>query len=234
MTNTGLPSGQKLQASIQWDDVIYGYSRRGRQSEFEAACYWQFHPITGDAVDMDHEDDPRVPPCHVKRRGLISAMATGDRTNVIGGVSRRDLRPPKYSAGGPASPVRGGNRNRVGPDALSVSDNSRVHTGVLGAGSRSGSTVVMNGTSVAAPQITKIVADMLAAGGRRDRGDRAAVRRLAVTRQGTLPNAPPRPSNERGGAGRIIGSGPIGRAGRNRMPDLNAGRHRRPPWCDSL
>lgn len=205
ITNSELPPGKKLQAWIQWDDVIYGYSRRGRQSQFEADCYLRFDSITGDAVDMDHEDAPSIPACRVKRRGLINAIATGEGTIVIGGVHQKDLIPPKYSAGGPTTPTAGESPHRKGPDALSVSDDSRVHNGIFGAGSKSGSTVAMNGTSVAAPQIARLVVDMLAAGGS---GDRAAVRLFGADEEFNHAQASPRPSDERGGSGRIIRSRP--------------------------
>src|SRR3982751_1460210 len=63
------------------------------------------------------------------------------------------------------------------PDALIVSEDSRVHWGVLAAGSRSGSVVAMGGTSVAAPRAARWIADDLGAGGR---GDRAAVQAHAT------------------------------------------------------
>ena len=71
-----------------------------------------------------------------------------------------------------------------GPDAMAVSDDSHAHRGILAAGTRSGSTVPMNGTSVAAPQITRWIAERMAAAGNHDR---AAVAKFAL--QG-LPASP--------------------------------------------
>jgi hypothetical protein len=77
---------------------------------------------------------------------------------------------------------------------MASSDDSRVHQGILAAGSRSGSVVPLNGTSVAAPQIARIVADDLAAGGN---GDRPMVwNRAQLDDPGYVPN-------KRGGYGRI-------------------------------
>jgi hypothetical protein len=170
--DAGLRPGQQLQAWIQWDDVIYGYSRRGRQSYFEAEHYRRFDAITGDVVDVDDKNDP----CVIRRGGLINAIATGHRTIVIGAVQQKDLRPPKYAAGGPITPTRGCPPHRGGPDAACVSDDSRIHTGILAAGSRSGSAAAMSGTSVAVPQIVRLIADMLAKG---NDGDRKAICRFA-------------------------------------------------------
>ena len=72
-----------------------------------------------------------------------------------------------------------------------------MHVGVLAAGTRSGSIVAMNGTSVAAPQIARRIADDLANGGF---GNRAAVQALAVT----PPTAVPLMQPERSGAGGIL------------------------------
>ena len=47
--------------------------------------------------------------------------------------------------------------------AAGVSEDSVTCHGILAAGSRSGSTVAMNGTSVAAPQLTRRLAEHLAA-----------------------------------------------------------------------
>ncbi|MBB5572327.1 MULTISPECIES: hypothetical protein [Rhizobium] len=210
ITNSSLRPGQELEAWIQWDDVIYGYSRRGRQSYFEADCYRRFNPVTGDVVDVDDERNP----CIVRRGGLINAIATGQETIVVGGVQQKDLRPPKYAAGGPVAPTRHKHTHRVGPDAACVSDDSRVHNGILGAGSRSGSAVAMSGTSVAVPQIVRLVADMLADGGP---GNREAISQFAAAeeyarRQSSEDTGESREhdnqqghfSRERCGAGRIV------------------------------
>jgi hypothetical protein len=206
--DAGLRPGQQLQAWIQWDDVIYGYLRRGRQSYFEADRYRRFDAITGDIVDLDDKNDP----CVIRRAGLINAIATGHRTIVMGGVQQKDLRPPKYAAGGPITPTRDDPPHRDGPDAACVSDDSRIHTGILAAGSRSGSAVAMSGTSVAVPQIVRLIADMLAAG---NDGDRKAICRFAEEQEeehkkkasaaSTNRQASVAPlDTERCGAGRIV------------------------------
>jgi hypothetical protein len=76
-----------------------------------------------------------------------------------------------------------------------VADDSAVLHGVLAAGTRTGSVCAMDGTSVAAPQITRLIAALMTAG---MASDRAAVQAIAA---GVDP-APPLPPR-RGGAGRI-------------------------------
>ena len=209
VTNICLTRDQKVEAWIQRDDAIYGYPRRGRQSYFQAGCYTRLHPTTGDDVKWDHEENSEnakeglaVGGCRVKRRGLINAIATGDRTTVVGGVYGKELQVVEYSAGGPITATRGGPVNRLGPDVLAVSDDSKVHRGVIAAGSRSGSAAVMNGTSVATPQITREVANLFATPTKH--GDRGAIRQVANVEEAAFPNRPAKPADIRGGSGRII------------------------------
>ncbi len=193
LTNFGLSSQETVEAWVQRDDAPYGYRRPGRQSYFDAPCYERY-----DHAGRPIEEDQ--PSCLVKRAGMINAIATGKETIVIGGLLRKELRPPYYSAGGPiATPAGASSPHRHGPDALTISDDSLVHAGVLGAGTRSGSVVAMNGTSVSAPLITRWLAGELAKG---RAGNRKAVRKLAYNKEILLPA--PKPSPERGGAGRII------------------------------
>jgi hypothetical protein len=205
ITRNPLVSAPKLNAWIQRDDVIFGYPRRARQSYFDATCYTRFDALTRPLED-DHEDDSGIQRCHVKRRGLISAIATGCETIVVGGTYRKELVAADYSAGGPTSTVCGCKQAipREGPDVLAVSDDSRAHVGVLAAGSRSGSTVAMTGTSVAAPMVTRIVAGMLAQPVKT--GTRDAVKQLAEGEEMAPSSSgrPPKPRDIRAGAGRLL------------------------------
>jgi hypothetical protein len=72
----------------------------------------------------------------------------------------------------------------------------------------------MSGTSVAAPQVARLVASDLAAGGN---GDRLFVDARAAIDEGSYPAAttPPRPPAERGGTGRLK---PFGRQKRYDWP----------------
>ncbi|MBM1173925.1 hypothetical protein [Microvirga arabica] len=191
LKNLGLSSHEPIEAWVQRDDAPVGYPRRGRQAYFDVPSY----EVYGHDGRPLEEDDPG---CPVKRAGSINAIATGRDTIVIGGLMRKELRPPAYSAGGPVTaPAGATSPHRSGPDALTVSDDSLVQSGVLAAGTRSGSVIAMNGTSVAAPLITRWIARELADG---RPGNREAVWKLAGGKELNLP--PSKPSPERGGAGR--------------------------------
>jgi hypothetical protein len=155
---------------------------------------------------MGYEEEKDQPGCPVRRAGLLNAIATGREPVVVGAMLQKQMVASKYSAAGPTTPPRGASTAyRDGPDALTVGDDSRVHTGVLAAGARSGSVVAMNGTSVAAPQIAREIARRMATGAPYDR---AAVQGIAAYQEANAPPpgrpavTPPLP-NARYGEGRI-------------------------------
>ena len=184
-----------IDAWIQRDDTPYGYPRRGRQSRFEDPNYIRYYD-NGRLVD----DDNVHPGSYVKRDGSMNAIATGKRVIVIGGFRRSDGHTLEYSAGGQMvnSPNRGAPMND-GPDVMMVSDDSDNYKGLLASGTRSRTTVAMNGTSVAAPQVTRLIAELMAANMPCDRADIAA-----LVEVGPPPNMEPLPGPERRGAGRIF------------------------------
>jgi hypothetical protein len=209
LVNRRLQKREPVEAWIQRDDTPYGFRRRGRQSYFDERCYKRFFDAecyerlgpTKHPQGREIEEDSDQPPCHVKRAGSINAIATGRETIVVGGFLEEKELPAEYSAGGPITRVAASDLHRHGPDVMAVSDASVVRRGVLGAGTRSGSVVALNGTSVAAPQITRVIADELAAS---RPGDRAAVAKLAQqheSKPGAFATATPR--KERAGSGRI-------------------------------
>lgn len=176
-----------VDAWIQRDDTPFGYPRRGRQSRFTDSDY-AYRDEAGRYVETDNAS-------YIKRTGTTNAIATGAMPIVLGGFRRKDQRAVWYSASGSKVTVYGGVAIR-GPDALAVTDDSPAADGLLASGSRTGSTVVLNGTSVAAPQITRWVADQLA---QNYPSNRAAVAAQAVAPSAPNPPIPP----ERGGAGLI-------------------------------
>jgi hypothetical protein len=183
-----------IHAWVRRDDHVYGFPLRGRQSYLDDPRYRRF-----DHAGRDEELDNAA--SLVKRESTINSLATGTEAIVIGGYLKKERVVAKYSAAGartgmpavapPPFPDPPFVTTPRWPDAVAVSDDSRVHTGVLAAGSHSNSRIAMDGTSVAAPQIARLVADDLAMGGP---GNRATVQSWAVP----LP-----PQFERSGAGRI-------------------------------
>ena len=104
---------------------------------------------------------------------------------AVGGYRNSDGKPAPYSAAGsagqpPVSSYSTGQRpkrvqlkhrtkNSGGklvdwPDLAAVSEESPALDGVLAAGTYSGSTAILGGTSVAAPQVTRALADEIAHG----------------------------------------------------------------------
>jgi hypothetical protein len=197
-------SGRKLDvdAWIQRDDNVRGFRRRGRQSHFEDP---EYERLDGNGRPVE-EDQPKS---RVQRAGTLNSIGTGARTILVGGYRGSDGAPAPYSARGPAA-ARGG--LRPNPDAMAVSERSITRHGVLAAGSRTGSLVAMNGTSVAAPQLTRWIAEQMVAGApagaeavraRAMRDDPDAPEGVRPTPDGSLPDVKPKPVRARGGAGRI-------------------------------
>ena len=171
LEDLALANGDVVDLWVQRDDTLYGFPLRGRQSYLNLKSYRRF-----DHEGRDNQEDD--PACLVRLVGTINAIATGPSPIVMGGFMRREQAPAKYSSGGPISPTRGvPPPNSDGVTAMAPSDDSLVLAGVLGAGSRSGSVVAVDGTSVAAPRTARFIAQDLAAGGL---GDRAAVQALPL------------------------------------------------------
>lgn len=200
-----------VQAWVERDDLLPGYPRLGRQAYFEDPRYHRFN-----AESFVIEDDPPKPldrPA-VRRAGTISGVATGLHPAVAGGFAAKELRMAPYSAGGPITLAAGVPPNPAHrkPDLAWISDSSRAHAGVFTAGSRSASVVAVNGTSVAAPQLARWLADQVAAG---LPSDRAAVRAMAEAAEAQLPPRKWPLPLDRGGWGRAgtagFGKGPRAR-----------------------
>ncbi len=157
LENLALTGKDRVDAWIQRDDTPHGFRRRGRQSHFEDPSYVRFN-AQGRIVEEDSDREQRASPSAVKRAGSINAIATGERVVVVDGFLGKEKRRARYSAEpAPGSPVGENLRHEV-------SDDSFVHDGVLAAGTRSGSMIAMSGTSVAAPEATREIADQLAGG----------------------------------------------------------------------
>ena len=163
-------------AWVQRGDTPFGYPLWGRQSKFDDNDYQRFD-IAG-RPQRKIGPDPSIGPSSIRRRNSINALATEQRAVVIGGFRRSDHRPSRYSGAGPVATPLNIPPPRTGPDAAAVADNSAALHGLLGAGTRTGSVVAMNGTSVAAPQITRLIARWMSLG---LASDRTAVQDFAAT-----------------------------------------------------
>jgi hypothetical protein len=186
------------EAWVQRGDTPFGYPLWGRQSRFDDAHYKRF-----DLAGRPWQED--TDPSYIRRHGSINALATGQYSIVIGGFRRNDRTATEYSGAGPVATPLVVPPPRTGPDASAVADDSKVRGGILAAGTRSRSVAAMDGTSIAAPQVTRLIAEWMAKG---LPSDRAAVEAYAA---GVDPS-PPAPGSaleERIGKGRIERPEPV-------------------------
>ena len=146
-------TGFCVDAYVQRDDTPLGYKRLGRQSYFEDMKYSKLDEVTGGPVAWDHDQRTASETIRV---GTLNAIATGPLPFVVGGYRRADETSSRYSSLGASS-------TSPCPRIATVSDDSTALHGVIAAGTRSGSSSAMNGTSVAAPQLTRWIADEFAA-----------------------------------------------------------------------
>lgn len=181
----------RLDAWIQRGDTPFGYPLSGRQSRFEDRDYERFD-LAGRVEQVDNMSS------RVRREGTINAVATGSHAIVVGAFLRSDRKTSEYSgAGGQAMP--GASATIRSPDLSAVADDTSVLRNLLAAGTRSGSVVAMNGTSVAAPQATRLISRLMVAQQACDRPD---IQAIARAEDPTTPGQKA-PLDTRVGAGRI-------------------------------
>lgn len=189
-------------AWIDRDGGLLGWPIVGRQSHFDDARYERFDR-NGRVIEVD----PSPPRSYVLRSGTLNGVATGASATVVAGIRASDLASSKYSSLGPVfESSRGGKRTGPTPDIAARCDDSSVLHGVLAAGSRSGSVVALDGTSVAAPQVTRWIADQFLQNG--NPACRSGVQLLAAQQelqgqQNPLPGRAPRPPVDFTGSGRV-------------------------------
>ena len=205
LENKGATRIGDIDAWIQRDDTVHGYRRGARQSYFDDPAYARYDQ-GGRAIEQDSHPDTAG--SYVKREGTFNAISAGKRSIVASGLIRQNWKPAPYSASGPLYPPGRGMPNDHGPEVMAGSDDSPSHWGILAAGSRSGSCVSMRGTSVAAPQIARLIAKNIAGGGNGDRQAAANLSAAAVAQPDyTESNPPPgaalHPGVKRGGVGRV-------------------------------
>lgn len=141
LANTG-PVPLSIQAYIERDDSLPG--GLPRQAVFVADT-------------EDDEDDEAEPG---SRCGSLSSLATGRHTFVVGAHQWRDGHLASFSASGPSRNAAAG--GRAGPD-LTAPGTAGPRSGLFAAGALSGGAwVSCQGTSMAAPAVTRQLANLLA------------------------------------------------------------------------
>lgn len=140
---------KRIDAWILRDDTPPGFRDPGRQSYFVDSDY-QERGVQGALLHTD----PKGKDHGILRAGTLNAIATGKTHRIVGGHiggvldSSNAYRPAPYS-GNPLP----GTSERI--TDWGECERSNVLTGVLAAGTRSGTRVAINGTSVAAPQVLR-------------------------------------------------------------------------------
>lgn len=187
-----------VNAWIQRDIAVSGFGIRGRQPYFDEGSYEETrHDRFG---DLSVYDDP-TSGALVIRDNTISGIATNVpeqfaeneddaiKSIAVGGHRWDTLGAAVYSAAGQAKADQ--DPELTVPAFTAISDASRVLPGILAAGSKSGSTVMQNGTSVAAPQVVRYLADVLENLPEPDRRDFEGVECLKG-----IAHPPPRPDED--------------------------------------
>lgn len=153
----------RLDAWILRDDTPPGFADAGRQSYFIDPAYRD-----RDATGRWIKTDPDAGGSGIHRAGTLNAIATASVPNVVGGVYGRTPHglateaPHAVPYSGTPMPHRRATPERI--DVSAPSERSLMRTGVLAAGTRSGTRLALNGTSVAAPQMLRLSLDGDAAG----------------------------------------------------------------------
>jgi hypothetical protein len=138
-----------LDAYIERDDVAIGQNTGARQSYFEDPDY----DTSGNPGSfVDHANNPTP----IRRSGTFNSLSTGQNTVSVGGIRRHASPSGHFALYSPRKPdPDAGRPQRPGvkklPDTLQVSDDNVALWGVRAAGSRSGSSVRLVGTSSSAP-----------------------------------------------------------------------------------
>jgi len=171
-------SDLKIYANVQTDQSAVPDGVTGLRSYFEDENYVRVDETTGRSLDtypypydeksalerenlglryLGHDKEVST----VKRHGTLNALAIDRNYSVVvGGYRATDGASAIYSATG---------GDRIGrymgaPTLALVTDDGPAHPGILSEGARDGSAVAMRGTSFAAPQITKKIAELLVDG----------------------------------------------------------------------
>lgn len=197
VTPDQIATDEAVQVWIERDDTLPGFRRGGRQPYFNNGNYVRF-----DKYGAPLAVDPPGTDSLIRRAGTLSGFACGPSPLVIGALVQSNGDMSDYSAAGPITPPRNApvaDAYRTGPDASARADDSLVLQGVISAGSRSGSMVRLNGTSVAAPRVARFTANGMAGGAA---GDRAWIQNEAIAQDPTFPTPTPTPP-ARVGSGRL-------------------------------
>jgi subtilisin family serine protease len=137
------PNEIQVRAWVQRDNATFGRKSLGRQS----------YLVDGEAL-RQYDLSDRAPSRTTSGFGTLNGIATGKSPVVVGGYRQSDKKSARYSSAG----IVGG----VGPDGSAPSEESLMLKGIPGASNESNGRFRLGGTSVAAPIVTRAIANALA------------------------------------------------------------------------
>lgn len=140
---------------VRRDETLPGHQPGGRQAYFSNPDYQRFG-LYGAPLAVD----PPNSNCPVRRSGTISGFACGPSPIAVAAYVEKGAELSVYSAAGLSKQSSETIVSyRFGPDVAAKADDSDVLRGVISAGSRSGTWVRLNGTSVASPRVSRLAAE---------------------------------------------------------------------------
>jgi hypothetical protein len=156
----GIPQYAQVDAYAARTDPNLGVISLAKRSYFVDPSWERTRSAAADCRYVHGEFDDRG--SLIKRTGTLNGIATANvrPVHVAGGdmIAMGDGRKSPYASAGPArgSPAT----RRIGPDYALFTDESYALEGVRAGGSRSGAVFRLIGTSAAAPQLARLIADM--------------------------------------------------------------------------
>ena len=153
---SGVPKNAQVHAYVARSDPNMGVRTGAKRSYFVDHDWEMAHSSAASCIYANGEFDTTGSLIH--RGGTLNGIATGkdSSVHVAGGFNLADGRKSPYSSAGPA---RGPVPPRAGPDYALLGDESYALRGVRAGGNRSGAVFRLVGTSAAAPQLARHVAD---------------------------------------------------------------------------
>ena len=147
--NLGQPA--ECNAYVQRDDVAFGRRGHGRQGVLEDGRYLRYDS-RGAPELLDNENS------FVRRAGTLNGLASGNLVRVVGGLQRQVDGTLEAALEYSSVDIPDRNLRKQLKRRLAVTEDSPLLHGVLAAGSRSGGLVALSGTSMAAPQWSRVLA----------------------------------------------------------------------------
>jgi hypothetical protein len=157
ITVSHIVQGAEVHAYVARTDPNMGVRTGAKRSYFVDPIWQQTRSAEASNIRIDGEFDKTG--SLVSRNGTLNAIATaqGSSVHVAGGYVVATGRKSVYSSAGPAR--SGTLTRRPGPDFLLPCDESYALGGIRAGGTRSGAVFRLRGTSAAAPQLARHVAN---------------------------------------------------------------------------